>query len=242
MRSRPFGCSSSERRSAVPEVDVVEELTEAIRLTVEYVGLETLPPIEGWSWWDALVKYAPEKAQVFVRRQVNTLVGDVTDTHRMTFDHEWSVLSQQRGAQAPAALLDELGALGFAWRDVARLLGVSVPAIKKWRSGESLAGSNRGKLSRLVAACDLLTDHYHVEDIASWFEMPLRDDVPVTPIDLWITGSPQLFFEYGTRHATAGSTLDALDPEWRDRYRTDVETFRDADGRLSLRKRGIEHG
>jgi hypothetical protein len=40
----------------------IEELTEAIRLTVEYVGTETLPPVEGWSWYDALVKYAPDKA------------------------------------------------------------------------------------------------------------------------------------------------------------------------------------
>jgi len=170
-----------------------------------------------------------------LRHKVNTLAGDIRDTHRRTFDHEWSVLAQQRGAQAPVALLDELGELGFAWRDVARLLSVSVPAVKKWRSGESISGPNRGKLVKLVAACDFLTDHYHVEDIASWFEMPLRDDVPVTPIHLWISGRPQLFFDYGTRHATADATLDALDPEWRDRYRTDVRPFRDADGNLGLR-------
>ena len=44
----------------------VDELTEAIRFTVEYVGLETLPPTEGWSWYDALLKYAPEKAKAFL--------------------------------------------------------------------------------------------------------------------------------------------------------------------------------
>jgi hypothetical protein len=40
----------------------ISELCEAIRLTVEYVGTTMLPPIEGWSWYDALVKYAPETA------------------------------------------------------------------------------------------------------------------------------------------------------------------------------------
>ncbi|QDM57120.1 hypothetical protein SEA_WHACK_57 [Rhodococcus phage Whack] len=48
------------------KAEAVEALTEAIRFTVEYVGLETLPPIEGWSWYSALTKYAPEKAKAFL--------------------------------------------------------------------------------------------------------------------------------------------------------------------------------
>lgn len=46
--------------------DQIRELTEAIRLTVEYVGVDILPPIEGWSWYDALSKYAPETIPPFV--------------------------------------------------------------------------------------------------------------------------------------------------------------------------------
>jgi hypothetical protein len=41
----------------------IEELTEAIRLTQEYVGDQLLPPKEGWSWFDALTKYAPWKLE-----------------------------------------------------------------------------------------------------------------------------------------------------------------------------------
>ena len=47
----------------------VRELTEAIRFTVEYVGLEMLPPIDGWSWFDALVKYDPLSAAQFGRER-----------------------------------------------------------------------------------------------------------------------------------------------------------------------------
>lgn len=43
--------------------DACRELIEALRLTQEYVGPDTLPPIEGWSWYDALVKYAPDLAE-----------------------------------------------------------------------------------------------------------------------------------------------------------------------------------
>jgi hypothetical protein len=34
---------------------LIKQLCEAIRLTREYVGEATLPPIVGWSWFDALV-------------------------------------------------------------------------------------------------------------------------------------------------------------------------------------------
>lgn len=47
-----------------PEVKAAtDELTEALRLTVEYVGVRTLPPVVGWSWYDALLKHDPETAE-----------------------------------------------------------------------------------------------------------------------------------------------------------------------------------
>lgn len=45
--------------------DPVQELSDALRLTVEYVGMQKLPPIPGWSWYDALSKYAPSMALTF---------------------------------------------------------------------------------------------------------------------------------------------------------------------------------
>lgn len=57
-------------RAAVPDA-AIRELTEAIRLTVEYVGNDMLPAIEGWDWYDALVKYAPEVAQAFVDKPIH---------------------------------------------------------------------------------------------------------------------------------------------------------------------------
>lgn len=44
----------------------IYELCEAIRLTVEYTGTDMLPAIAGWSWFDALKKYAPDTAEYFV--------------------------------------------------------------------------------------------------------------------------------------------------------------------------------
>lgn len=170
-----------------------------------------------------------------LRHRVKTLSVDAGDAHRRTYQHEWSVLTQQRQAQNPVQLLNELAEEGFAWRDVARLVGVSVPAVQKWRKGDRLSGDNRYKLSSLLAARDFIANHYYADDIASWFEMRIIDGASVTPIDLWTAGQPLLFFEYVTRHLTPEETMNNFDPEWRQHYRSDFETFRDSDGNLGLR-------
>lgn len=43
----------------------IAALCEAIRLTVEYVGTETLHPLPGWAWYDALTTYAPDTVSSF---------------------------------------------------------------------------------------------------------------------------------------------------------------------------------
>jgi transcriptional regulator with XRE-family HTH domain len=172
-----------------------------------------------------------------IRHRIETLSVDAGDAHQRVYQHEWSVLTQQRKAQNPLELLNELAEEGFAWRDIARLVGVSVPAVQKWRKGDRLSGDNRHKLASLLAARDFIASHYYVDDIASWFEMRIIDGAPVTPIDLWTTGQQILFFEYVTRHLTPEETMNEFDPEWRERYRSDFETFRDSDGNLGLRMR-----
>jgi hypothetical protein len=42
-------------------------LIDALIKTVKYVGLETLPPIAGWSWYDAIFKYAPLEADLLYK-------------------------------------------------------------------------------------------------------------------------------------------------------------------------------
>lgn len=41
----------------------VHELEEALRLTQEYIGDERLPPLPGWSWYDALYPEDAHKAE-----------------------------------------------------------------------------------------------------------------------------------------------------------------------------------
>lgn len=171
----------------------------------------------------------------FVRSKARDLSDRVTDLHQESHFAEWDNRTAERGKSSPADMLSTLGDLGFAWRDVGRLLGVSVAAIQKWRRGAGVSGESRSRLASLLAACDLIIDHYEVSEIASWFEMPLLRDVPVTPLDLYAKGQHKLVFEYGSGHLEPEQVLTEFDPDWRERYRSDFEVYRANDGELSIR-------
>ena len=44
---------------------IVNELTDALKITAEHVGQDLLPAWPGFDWYSALVKYAPDKAALF---------------------------------------------------------------------------------------------------------------------------------------------------------------------------------
>lgn len=150
---------------------------------------------------------------------------------------DWSSRTSIRGKSGVPELLKELSALGFAWRDVAKMIGVSIPAIQKWRRGDGVTGINRQKLACLLAACDLIVESYGVQDVASWFEMPVAIGVPVTPIDFWSHGRPELVFEHASGHIDGEGILSAFDSDWREVYRSDYEVFEAPDGQRAIRLR-----
>jgi hypothetical protein len=55
--------------------DHAHDLAEAIRLTVEYVGNDMLPAIEGYSWFDALKRYNPDMVRPFVENPIHLHLG-----------------------------------------------------------------------------------------------------------------------------------------------------------------------
>jgi transcriptional regulator with XRE-family HTH domain len=171
----------------------------------------------------------------FDRRRARMLNQDFEDLHQRSQFVEWRTRTTARGRASTTEMLDELAELGFAWRDVARLVGVSVPAVQKWRRGERASGERRRQVASLLAACDLIADHYQVREIASWFEMPLVADVPVAPMDLYIGKRPDLVFEHASGYVDPEQILTQFDGEWRQRYRSDFEVFRADDGDLSIR-------
>ena len=169
-----------------------------------------------------------------VRSEVQVLETNAKELHQHSIDVEWRIRTAQTAKRGVRAMLTDIANLGFSWRDVARLLHVSVPAIQKWRRGEGASGDSRQKMAGLLAACNLIAQDYMVDEIASWFEIPLSS-APVTPMDLYAANRADLVFEYAGGHTDPESILTEFDPNWRDRYRSDFEVFDAGDSNRSIR-------
>lgn len=159
---------------------------------------------------------------------------DVDGLHQNAIMREWQTKSTDLVRQDMPALLERLADLGFAWRDIARLVGVSVPAVQKWRRGRRSTGQSRFFAAAILAACDLIREHYLVQDVASWFEAPVVFGYPVTALDLYAAKRVQLVFQLATGKADPEQVMSAFDPEWRENYRSDFEVFEAEDG-LAIR-------
>ena len=164
----------------------------------------------------------------------NDLKIGIRESHAAAIANELNLRVQQQVKESPQVMLEVLGDFGFSWRDVARLLGVTVPAVQKWRSGAKMTGENRRKLATLVSGIDVAASQYTVRNIGSWFETPLADDVPVTPIDIWASGEYILALRYASGKLTAEETLDIFEPEWRTKWESEFEAVMADDGHISL--------
>ncbi len=201
--------------------------------------------LDGGTAADALLPHATLTATAVqltetvgdVRNRTRVLSEDVDDIHRRALFVEWQSRTSDEARKSVATLLDELAELGFSWSDIARMVGVTVPAVRKWRAGQGASGGSRRDLAALRAATALIAEHYQVEEIASWFEVPLAAGSPITPIDLYAAGRTNLLFNYASGHVDPEQVLDELDSEWRERGRSDFEVFRSSDGDLAIRPR-----
>lgn len=170
----------------------------------------------------------------FLNNKVQVLHEDTADLHMNVLMQEWQSKTSDLVRQDMPSLLGQLADLGFAWRDIARMIGVSVPAVQKWRRGGAATGQSRLHAAAVVAACELICHHYMIRDVASWFEAPVVIGYPVTTLDLYAAKKIQLVFQLAKGKANPESVLSAFDPDWREHYRSEFEVFEVEDG-LAIR-------
>lgn len=148
--------------------------------------------------------------------------------------------TRQAERNSALTLLATLREAGFSWRDVARIVGVSVPAVQKWRRGEGLDPANHSALARLSALLGKMRDDL-IDDPVSWLETDVRPGVHLSKVDLLTAGRFDLVLELvSDRGDDAGvdSVLDRFDPEWQEKYVDEqFEVFEAEDGNMSIRAR-----
>lgn len=150
-----------------------------------------------------------------------------------------SEIADRNSRRAVTELLTEMSEVhGVTWSDIAAALGISVPALRKWRKNTSgTTPENHRKLAQLTAFYSVLGEL--VASPARWMSMPLVDGFNVTPADVY---SPEyaerlLDLAAGNVGTTAKGVLDTIADGWRDEWRSEYEVFEAADGELSMRPR-----
>jgi transcriptional regulator with XRE-family HTH domain len=158
----------------------------------------------------------------------------------MPDEHEVYPNAADRNTRRPVNdLLTELSeARGVTWSDIAAALGISVPTLRKWR--KSVSGTtpeNHRALAELTAFFSVLAQA--VDSPARWMSMPLVSGFNVTPFDVYSTDHAARFLDLaaGNVGVTAEGVLDAVAPDWRDRWKSEHEVFEAVDGELSMRPR-----
>ena len=135
-------------------------------------------------------------------------------------------------------LLDGLATdWGLAWSEIARLSGVTVSAVRKWRAGESISSENRRGLARLAAFFELLDEVGQVGDAAGWLGMRLSEYHTVTAADLYCAGHAEDVLAHAQGLLGVSNLLDGWDPDWRDSTRSEWMVVDDPEaGRVLVRR------
>ena len=151
--------------------------------------------------------------------------------------HDNRQLSQSKSVPV---LLKELALKwGMTWVDTSYLIGVSVPALRKWRNEINEATpENHERLLTLVAFLSTLKE-VHVSHPASWMALSVEPGFTATPRDLYtLTPSAAInLLDYAACNISAEALLSELDPDWRVHYKSEFENYLAQDGQRSLRRR-----
>jgi hypothetical protein len=207
--------------------DSRQQMTQTIALGTAVATSTSIT--KQWTTEDALL----------LNYRVNTLKEDVdrvvSETQNKDLDDEVNELAKLD----PKDLLLELTKVyAFAWTDIARLVGISVPALRKWRTGGSPSTESLIALCRLVAFVRKLSDGT-VKRPAAWMRVPIVEGYLVTPTDLYEAGMviDLLDFAWGERNGDRYQLLSKFDPEWSAHYKSEYESFVDSEGVVGLRRR-----
>lgn len=174
-----------------------------------------------------------------LRTQASTLFSEIEDTHHEMQEVDIRQRASVKVKKGVPTLLEELTEeRGMSWSDIARMVGVSVSAVRKWRTGGQASPEKRRELAELAAFLDVLEES-SVEDPARWLEVPfyLPAGYTIRPLELYIMGHRSELLDIACGRRDAENVLDVVYPVWREERRSTLEVFTAADGLPALRAR-----
>ena len=169
---------------------------------------------------------------------VKRLYRDVEDGRRNVRSLDLDDRTAAKARSNAEDLLEELATdRGLGWSEIARLCGVSVSAVRKWRANEPISPERRRLLARLAAFLDLLEEAGPVGEPAGWLNMRISEDHTVTAADLYIDKQVENLLEYAQGHLSINDLLDRWNSEWRTTTHSDWAITDGPDGQRALIRR-----
>ena len=143
-----------------------------------------------------------------------------TEVQGADLDERTGWLAQTEPSDLLAAASDELG---MSWSLLARLVGVSPTAIRKWRKGSAhMSPENRRHLAHVVAFCEVVRElNPRIIDPTLWLETPLTTTTTLTPADLIAAGYASALLDLASQRISAVDLLNDFHPGWRQTYPSD---------------------
>jgi transcriptional regulator with XRE-family HTH domain len=178
----------------------------------------------------------------FIRSSTHLLAEDAGalhnqagDIHNRAIEAQITERSHQLAAQGAPELLSQLSEAGLSWRDIARMCGVSVPAVRRWRNGDPPTGDHLHSIATLLALREIAERDHFIHDFASWIEVPLYPPFPLNGVDLISAGHTAELLELAGQHVTPEEVLDRVSPSWRQSEDSGFEVFETEDGEMGIR-------
>lgn len=156
------------------------------------------------------------------------------DVQQLSLDGRTRSLETADTVELLERLADEEG---FSWATLARCLGLSATALRKWRRGEAPSPQNHQRLARLAAFTELIHElQPRIVDVPFWLEAPVSDATSLTRIDLYRLNKHSELLDLATERDDEQTVLDRVAPKWRQEHRRDdrFEVVWHADGTNSI--------
>lgn len=173
-----------------------------------------------------------------LRGRSQLLTADIEDGHRSVRRWDLDERTSLTARRSPASLLEGLAVdRGMSWASIAKLVGVSVSAVRKWRAGEPVSPENRYGLAQLTAFMGLV-EEMPVEEPSSWLGMSLVTGYTTTGADVYRAGLVDDLLDYAAGHIGPRELLVRHDPDWQRNAAQEWEIAETTDGERLIRRRG----
>lgn len=209
-------------------------MTDTLTSSSTVIRAEQRP--RGTSWDSISISWQDVDTQFRADRQAHRGRGAaLARDHHQFYQDAFTAEVQAVTRMAPAEILDELATgFGLAWVDLARMVSVSVPAIRKWRQAGGVSPEKMSALARVLAFLRVLRDRLGVADPVTWLGVPLVDGYTVTVRHLFAPTNVVHLLDFAAGNIASATLLDAVQPGWRERFPTSDKVVMFDDGMLAV--------